>query len=475
MKKTIIKVVSFILILCVVLNIANNVFKFKYGDGIYNVTKFYDQEDNTVDVLFLGSSHIFENLNTGTLWDEYGISSYILGGSVQPLWNSYHYLKEALKTQKPELIVLEGFMTTWYQDYIDDSRIIKNNYGLKPSLNKVEAIMTSSPKERWSEFLLEYTQYHNRYKELSAADFLPNQNCRLYDDWKGYGLNTFTTELTSVDVSDITKRTPLYDKCEKYYRMILELAKDNNIPILVVISPYAGISETDKELFNTASDIAKEYDVNFVDFNSYVDEMELDYKTDVADVAHMNYKGSQKYASYLGNYIKSNYEIPDHRNDDKYDSWQRNADYIRQVIYNQQFVNNIDINSLGTLLNNSNYWISISLDGKYDQNDTTILKLLNSLNITDTDYKGIYLIQNNILTYKSNGVTSERYIRTDTHDFLFSTTLNDKNEIINNVIIDNSQYKKVTNGINVVVYDTVTEQIIDSFGINVDDNYSIVR
>ena len=113
MKKSVVRIICFLLILVLCLGYANSVFKVKYGDGIYDVTKFYELEDNTVDVLFLGSSHAFEDFNTGTLWDEYGMSSFILAGSVQPMWNTYFYLKEALKTQTPKLIVLEGYCTVF--------------------------------------------------------------------------------------------------------------------------------------------------------------------------------------------------------------------------------------------------------------------------------------------------------------------------------------------------------------------------
>ena len=90
-----------------------------------------------VDVLFLGSSHVFETYNTSVLWDEYGIASYVLGGSVQPMWNTYFYMKEALKTQTPELIVLDAYCCEYREEYNDYSRQIKNCYGMKPSLNKL--------------------------------------------------------------------------------------------------------------------------------------------------------------------------------------------------------------------------------------------------------------------------------------------------------------------------------------------------
>ena len=88
MKKTVVRITGFLLILLMVLAGINRVFKMKYGDGIYSLTKFYEQKKDSVDVLVLGSSHAFENINTGTLWDEYGMASYVLGGSRQPSWNT---------------------------------------------------------------------------------------------------------------------------------------------------------------------------------------------------------------------------------------------------------------------------------------------------------------------------------------------------------------------------------------------------
>ena len=43
------------------------------------------RSDSVVDALVLGSSHAFEDVNTGTLWGEYGMASYILAGSSRQL------------------------------------------------------------------------------------------------------------------------------------------------------------------------------------------------------------------------------------------------------------------------------------------------------------------------------------------------------------------------------------------------------
>jgi len=474
MKKTIVRISCFILILGIVLGYVNKVFKVKYSDGIYGVTKFYELGNNTVDMLILGSSHAFEDFNTGTLWNEYGIASYILGGSCQPMWNTYYYLKEALKTQTPELIVLEGYMVISASKYMDDSRIIKNNYGLHWSRDKIESIKVSSPEERWTEFLLEYVQYHTRYTELSAADFIKNQNNRLFDDWKGFGCNMVTTPLESVDVRGVTERAALHEKTEQYYRATIELAQMNNIPIIVIVSPYAGISESEQQKFNTAGDIVAEYGIPFVNCNLLCYEIGLDYLTDVADVAHLNYKGNQKYSKFIGSYIKKYYNISDRRGDPGYESWERHAAYITQMIEDQILKETYDIGQIAEKLQDPDYWLFISVDGNCTTSVKNLQRFYNALGIPVDGLSGMGYHSASGWEWYSQPKEVERYVRVE-HDFCMRRTANKNGTYTNAIIIDNTQYRKVNNGVNIVVYDTVTEKVADTIGIDLDDGYNIKR
>lgn len=336
MKKSIMRVTAFLLILGAVLWRVNYILSFKYDDGIYCMTKYYDQEEGTVDVLFLWSSHVFENVNTGSLWSEYGIASYIIGGGVQPIWNSYYNLKDALKTQKPELIVLENFMAIFGMDYISDETVIKNTYGLKWSKDKYEALKAGVREGELLDYTLDYTQYHTRYTDLNEQDFAKNKNNELYyESWKGFIINMATAPQTHMDVSGVTEREQLFDKAEKYYRMIIELAQENDIPILIMTAPYAEISESEQRRYNTSGDIAAEYGVPYINFNLYTDEIGLNFMDDVADRSHLNYRGTLKFTHCLGEKIKENFEITDRRGDDRFSSWDRNQAVITQMIEDQ--------------------------------------------------------------------------------------------------------------------------------------------
>lgn len=475
MSKSSVRIICFISILVMVLGYVNKIFKVKYDEGIYGLTSFYEQEDNKIDVLFLGSSHAYVGFNTGTLWDEYGIASYVLGGAIQPMWNSYYYLKEALKTQTPELIVLEGFSTAFRGEYTDDGRIIKNNYGLRWSGDKIDAIKVSAPEERWTEFLLEYMQYHTRYTELSASDFLKNKNNSFYDDWKGFFMLMHTSSLEAVDVSGVTERAPLLEKTEQYYRAIIELAQMNNIPITVVVSPFAGISGYYQQHFNTASDIASEYGIPFLNCNLLCDEIGIDYAVDAADTDHLNYKGTQKYSSFIGSYLVSHFDISDRRGDVSYESWQRHASYIAQMIKDQILIETSDLEGITEKLQDPNYWLFITVDGNCTTSDENLQSFFYTLGLPPADGSyGIWYRNTEGWVWYSQMEEAEQYIQT-AHDFCMRRTADDAGVYTNAVIIDNIQYKKVTNGVNIVVYDTATEKVVTTIGINLDDGYNVIQ
>ena len=109
MKKTIFKIISFLVAFILTFTGIIQILDFKYLDSIFKVDSFYDLEDNTVDVLVLGSSHAYQGINTAVLWRNFGIASFNLCGAAQPIWNTYYYLEEALKTQTPKAIILDNY------------------------------------------------------------------------------------------------------------------------------------------------------------------------------------------------------------------------------------------------------------------------------------------------------------------------------------------------------------------------------
>ncbi len=477
MQKNIIRFCFFSAIMISFFYITYNVYCFKYGDGIYSLKKFYELEKNQIDVLVLGSSHAYEDINPAVLWDEHGIAAYDLCGSIQPLWNTYYYLKEALKTQTPRLIILEAYTTTFADEYSNDSRIIKNTYGLKPSLDKIKAIGTSSPVERQKEFLLEFTQYHTRYKELTMADFVKGQGNNLYEDWKGFGCNMETVGFAKPNVRGVTEIGEMSEKTEEYYVKVLRLANENGIPVLVIVSPYADITIADQCIYNRAAVIAEEEGALFYNFNSDYDEIGLDFTTDMADGSHLNYIGNQKFTRYLGKFLDGNYDdlLIDRRGDAAYASWERNSEYFQQQLYNQRVKNCTSGIELIKLLHNDNYISVVSMKGVNLSKEIWEEGL--SLSEIEDDHleNSVWILESNRIMERLKPADKEYYHMELAAFSDLVVRLGGNAEGGNQIIYNRLDYSKAPNGVNIFIYDKKTGSVVDSVWLDIENNLGCVR
>lgn len=317
MKKNVGRIVGFLLILAMVIFKLNDVVAFKYTDGVTQMEHFYELEEGSVDVLVLGSSHAFVNVNPDLLYEEFGIEAYDLCGSMQPMWNTYYYFKEALKYQTPELVVLDVYRLVEAFPYSKESKIVKNTYGMKFSRNKYESIKASLSEEDMGDLLLhmvEFPSYHSRYVDLTAEDF--GRSLVVDENYKGAHPVTEIAPMERPQVSHVTETMEIEPKTMEYFEKILSLAKEKNIPVLLINAPYI-MEEDDKKVYNTLEqylEMQTLYEqVSYVDFNEMYDEMEIDFAKDFADPNHLNVNGLPKFNHELGTYIKDNYTLEDHR------------------------------------------------------------------------------------------------------------------------------------------------------------------
>lgn len=156
MKKKIIGTVVFLALAAAFLWKLNDIFSLKQEDGILPMEVFYEQEPGSIDVMFYGSSHTYSDINPAVLWEEAGIPSYDLAGSLQPLWNTYYYMKESLKYQRPKVMVVELVRAIEDRDYIEEARTVTNTFGMKFSEEKVENLKASTAEENVADYLLGY-------------------------------------------------------------------------------------------------------------------------------------------------------------------------------------------------------------------------------------------------------------------------------------------------------------------------------
>lgn len=490
MKKALRRTIACVLFVSIVggtLYYLNWLFKLKAVDGCYPAQMFYEQEENTIDVLCLGSSHTYSNINPAVLWDEYGMASYNFAGSNQPLWNTYYYFKEALKYQEPELVVLDVYRAVEYLDYQDDARVAMNTFGIRYSEEWKEALEASLEEEdTYLDYLLRYPVYHSRYQEFKKQDFLPYNGDYNADNYKGFNLNCISTTYyeSFPDVSGVLDVGIMTEKTEEYLLKIIELAEEEDIPLLLVSAPYMGITEEDKMIYNRIELIAEEYGIHFVDFNEYYQEIGFDPATDFAESSHLNYYGSEKYTRFLGRYISNNYEVTDRRGDEKYASWEANSEFYWKHAANVDLKKTTDPEEYFAKLfeNAKRYTICVSTKGAYTGDGLNISALLGKYGMDDREefvwvfeagelvYALPETIEEDSFFHKDMGkdsltvVSEMRYSKMLEEDYRYS-----------GVYIEGIGCDAAENGINVIVYDNELQTIVDNAGMDAAQAYKILR
>lgn len=336
--KVLLKAVSFVLGFLCLAYLLNGALLIKRSDGITPMIDFYEQPAGTVDALLLGSSHAGMNVAVDAMWNSNGISAYALWGSVQPFWNSYYFLKEALTTQKPKVILLEVYAATFSDEFSDDARQATNTIGIKNLKNRWDAIQVSAQSERQTELFLGYPLYHDRLFELVPSDFTYYFWQR--DAFDKHGGASFSQKTLEVELpKPVEEKMPLPEKEEVYLQKIIDLCKEENLQLVFFLTPTPDAAYW-VPLCNSIDDIAQRNGIPFINFNYMYDQLEIDSNACwMEDGNHLRYQDATKIGNYLAQYLADHYQLTDHRGDDRYESWNVYSREIqRQAVQNSQDV-----------------------------------------------------------------------------------------------------------------------------------------
>lgn len=296
MKKKIkqgIKIAVFIVIFFFLLNIFTILFVRKgngYGTDVFD---FYKQKENSIDILYLGSSHAYSAFNPYLLEEETGLNGYVFATQQQPIWITYHYLVEALKYQQPQIVVLELHMAVVQDNEYAEEQVNRDAIDkMKMSNNKIKAINASVEKDKIS-YYFNIIKYHSRYKELNMIDIktlLFNYSI----DNKGY-IGLPETEYVFEYNEKYNNETELQisEKNMIYLEKIIKLVKDKQIKLILVKTPAEYTIENRNKL-NYLKKIANENEIPFYNYIENIEELKLDYNKDFHDNGHLNKNGSQK-------------------------------------------------------------------------------------------------------------------------------------------------------------------------------------
>lgn len=331
MKKQVKAILSSLIILGMVLGgfvLVANLTERK--DSIEKFAQFYEQEEE-FDVLFLGQSHVLNGIFPMELWNEYGIVSYNMAGHGNRLAMTYWVLKSALEHTTPKLVVLDCGMIGVDEKIgaIEQLHLSVDHIPFgQTKIDMIEDLIED--EDRKMEFLWKFSTYHHRWNELEEKDFVVKATPEKGAESR---INVAVpANLLTVDASDKGNDEGLGIE---YAAKIIEECQERGIEVLLTYLPFPDETGWQAES-NRAWDLAEEYSVDYLDFNTLLEQVNLN--TDYYDKdSHMNPSGARKVTSYIGNYIMQNYSIEDHREDEAYSSWHEDYEvYTKFKIENLQ-------------------------------------------------------------------------------------------------------------------------------------------
>lgn len=291
------------------------------------IQEYYANAGNN-DVIFISDCEVYENFSPITLWQNYGITSYIRGSAQQLIWQSYYLMEETFRYETPKVMVfnvLEMKYDTPASTGASSQREAYNRMTLdgmrwsSSKWNSIYASMTEEEKEKngiWT-YLFPILRYHDRWSEISGEDFKYMFSRDQVTD------NGYLMQVKINPVGDEYPVIPLvnYNFGENawyYLDKMVALCEAHGTQLVLVKAPTLSpiwYDEWDEQIV----EYAEQHNLLYINFLDKIDEIGIDWSTDTYDQGlHLNVYGAEKLSDYFGQILSEELGMPDHRTEASY-------------------------------------------------------------------------------------------------------------------------------------------------------------
>lgn len=322
---------------------------------------FY-KDDGKIDNIYLGSSHVYCDINPMQLDDMNGQFNFNLSSGAQRLNGSYYLLKEADKNNSLSHVYLELYY--WCSVKINqDVDIIDAGYNsnwqntdyMRNSYNKFEYMLSIAGPEKYMDIFFPFSRFRaelsnwervrktveskraEEYQDFKYYHKFENGNG--YEEYREQGYVYSTRKLLGEQriyyQERILDNNPIGERSERYLRKIIEYCRECDIPITLFVSPVYELQIISTEHYdnfiNQVRGIAAEYGVEYYDFNLVKEEyLDIQKEEYFIDIGHLNYKGAELFTQFFG-------EIVSRKASDNekyfYSSYKEKLQSIRPAVY----------------------------------------------------------------------------------------------------------------------------------------------
>lgn len=436
--------------------------------GSDSVKGLYEEEENSIEVLFVGASTMFCTADPLVLYEEYGIAAYDYGSSSQPFELSYLFMQEALKTQKPKVIALEMLSVC---KELDVNKADNLNYGItdmKLSGEKISGLMDMfrNDKGMGLSYLIPMVQYKDRWQELTREDFIGG-----YESYANYTKGAYTPDKVAEAALDFSsyyeeKEAVIPERNREIFHRMVKLCRENDIALLLFKAPNVGwnIGET-----KAVQELAEEYDLPFIEFYSLLDELSIDRQQDFRDNSHFNRYGSEKASRYLGSYLKEHYDLTDYRMTDRENSWDMALQYRERDRRNEQMSRLQSLPEYMEQIPYEGHTVAFSVAGDVSGMEDFLREVAKAFGLNEEKVLagGSFAVENGVCTSDMIGPEDGEWNWEKEHDHMKLTGYS--------ITYNRETYQLVDDGLTILIYDNDWGQLVDVAGFDAYDPAHAVR
>lgn len=334
-----IRATAFLLIFVVLFISISRIFTLSSDDNEYHgMAALYEEEENILDAVYIGSSNTYAFWNPMVAWEEFGIAVHTYTCSSQPFIIAEYLLKEARKTQ-PDAVYLFNINTIGEEGLggtASDSTIMHRVLDSMPlSLNKLKLTdymcdVLNLPLSDRIEYYLPIVKFHSRWYSIDSSHFSVSPNNFKGADFYPYYFDRIKNVASKYKQTD--EKQELTDTLNKSLNSLLDYCDENKVKAVFVTSPRAENEIENVKKINTVNEIIEKRGYPTINIIEKYKDLNLDLTQDYYNANHTNIHGSIKYTYYISEYLIKNYGFKDKRNDSKYSKWNEGYDEYSKLM-----------------------------------------------------------------------------------------------------------------------------------------------
>lgn len=299
--------------------------------------EYYALPSHTVDVVCTGTSAVQRGWISPIAYKRHAIASYSLATASQPFCLTKHVMKEAIRTQKPRVFVIDLRGAIKNPGNMRDSFIRRVTDNMSDSLVRWTAIKETlsyiSPDNDNVDvddisYYIKLAKYHELYNPAKV----PMEVGVKYFSGFAYYEPTYYMVKPQKDVGVQRAKRKIDKDCQNVLNDLLDYCDTIDSKVVFTLMPFSGTRKQIRKLNSVVKTVEKRgYEcINFMD-EEHRNTLELDYDKIFYNSNHTNYYGSKKITTYICRYLRKNYNLPNRKLDIRNGAWDESSKAFSSV------------------------------------------------------------------------------------------------------------------------------------------------